>query len=111
QGQLVVGNKYMDAMIDLNKSRQGIENEILENNCLAYEDAVRILYMLKAKMAGEEVLEPKRSWDPNVKLNNIDLIEKSTGQKIEIEPNETSLKMSRKRREIYEKDELETEEK
>lgn len=111
QGQLVVGNEYMDAMIDLNKSRQGIENEILENNCLAYEDAVRILYMLKAKMAGEEILEPKRSWDPNVKLNNIDLIEKATGRKIEIEPNETSLKMSKKRREIYEKDELEIEEK
>ncbi|MCR2043988.1 D-proline reductase (dithiol) proprotein PrdA [Anaerosalibacter massiliensis] len=107
QGQLVVGNKYMDAMVDLNKSRQGIENEILENNCLAYEDAVRILYMLKAKMAGEEIIAPERSWNPDVKLNNINLIEKVTGKKIEIAPNETSLKMSKKRREIYEKDELE----
>ena len=107
QGQLVVGNEYMDAMIDLNKSRQGIENEILGNNCLAYEDAIRILYMLKAKMAGEEIVAPERSWKPEVKSNNIDLIEKATGKEIEIAPNETSLKMSKKRREIYEKDEIE----
>lgn len=105
QGQLVVGNKYMDALIDLNKSEQGIENEILENNCLAPEDAVRAIYMLKAKMAGEEIKSPERKWNPNVKLNNIDLIEQSTGKKIELEPNETSLKKSKKRREIYEKDE------
>lgn len=105
QGQLVVGNKYMDAMIDLNKSRQGIENEILENNCLAYEDAIRALCMLKAKMSGEEIKEPERSWNPNVKLNNIDMIEKATGKKIELVPNETTLKKSKKRREIYEKDE------
>lgn len=105
QGQLVVGNKYMDALIDLNKSEQGIENEILENNCLAPEDSVRAIYMLKAKMAGEEIKPPERKWNQNVKLNNIDLIEKSTGKKIELEPNETSLKKSKKRREIYEKDE------
>lgn len=105
QGQLVVGNKYMDALIDLNKSEQGIENEILENNCLAPEDAVRAIYMLKAKMAGEEIKSAERKWNSNVKLNNIDLIEKATGKKIELEPNETSLEKSKKRREIYEKDE------
>lgn len=105
QGQLVVGNKYMDALIDLNKSEQGIENEILENNCLAPEDAVRAINMLKAKMAGEEIKAAERKWNSNVKLNNIDLIEKATGKKIELEPNETSLEKSKKRREIYEKDE------
>src|SRR5690606_23120344 len=31
QGALVVGNKYMNHMIDNNKSMQGIENEILGN--------------------------------------------------------------------------------
>lgn len=105
QGQLVVGNKYMDAMIDLNKSKKGIENEILENNCLTKEDALRAMAMLKAKVAGEEIKSPERSWDPNVKLNNIDLIEAEIGEKIELAPNETSLKMSKKRREIYAKEE------
>ncbi|MGM0602010.1 MAG: D-proline reductase (dithiol) proprotein PrdA [Bacillota bacterium] len=105
QGQLVVGNEYMDAMVDLNKSRQGIENEILENNCLTKEDAIRAIAMLKSKVAGEEIKEPERSWNPNVKLNNIEVIEDEIGEKIELVPNETTLKMSKKRKEIYEKDE------
>lgn len=105
QGQLVVGNKYMDAMIDLNKSRQGIENEILSNNCLTQEDAIRALAMLKLKMAGEKIEKADRKWNPNVKEENIRLIEKVTGRKIERPVNETSLKISEKRRTIYEKDE------
>ena len=28
QGALVVGNKYMNAMVDNNKSKSGIENEV-----------------------------------------------------------------------------------
>jgi D-proline reductase (dithiol) PrdA len=105
QGQLVVGNKHMDAMIDNNKSRQGIENEILGNNCICEEDAIRALYMLKAKMAGEEIKAPERKYNPEVKLNNVSAIEKETGRKIELVPNESILKMSKKRKEIYEKDE------
>jgi D-proline reductase (dithiol) PrdA len=105
QGQLVVGNKYMDAMVDLNKSRQGIENEILSNNCLTKEDAVRGLFMLKLKMAGGKIEKADRKWTPDVKLNNIKLIEEFIGEKIKIPVNETSLKMSEKRRTIYEKDE------
>jgi D-proline reductase (dithiol) PrdA len=104
QGQLVVGNPYMDCLIDNNKSAQGIENEILENNCLAPEDAVRAVYMLKAKMSGEKIKEAERKWNPNVKLNNIELIEKATGRKINVELNEQSLEKSKKRREIYEKE-------
>lgn len=105
QGELVVGNKYMDAMIDLNKSRQGIENEILSNNCLTEEDAKRALSMLKSKIAGETIKKAKRKWSSDTKMNNIDLIEKATEEKIELQPNETSLKMSEKRKKIYEKDE------
>lgn len=103
QGQLVVGNKYMDAMVDLNKSRQGIENEILENNCLCKEDAIRALSMLKAKMAGEEIKKAERKYNKDVKLNNIKLIEKATNRNIDLVDNESSLKMSKKRRELYEK--------
>lgn len=105
QGALVTGNQYMVAMVDNNKSRQGIENEILENNTLCQEDAIRALAMLKNQMAGEEVKAPERKWNPNVKLNNIDLIKEQTGREFDLVENESILKMSKKRREIYEKDE------
>ena len=106
QGQLVVGNEHMNAMVDNNKSRQGIENEILENNCLAEEDAIRALEMIRAKIEGEEIEEPNRKWTPDVKEANVKAIEEQTGQKIELVPNETSLKMSKKRKEIYEADDF-----
>lgn len=95
QGQLVVGNKYMDAIVDLNKSKEGIENEILENNCLCEEDAIRALSMLKAKMAGEEIKKAERKYNKDVKLNNIDLIEKATNSKIDLVDNETVLKTNK----------------
>ncbi|MDK2562812.1 D-proline reductase (dithiol) proprotein PrdA [Romboutsia sedimentorum] len=103
QGALVVGNKYMKYMIDNNKSKQGIENEILSNNTLSPEDAVRALAMLKSVIGGEEVKAPERKWNANVKLNNIEAIEKEIGQKIVLEENEQSLPKSKKRTEIYEK--------
>lgn len=102
QGALVVGNKYMKNMIDNNKSAQGIENEILSNNTLSPEDAIRALTMLKAVMEGEAVKEAERKWNPNVKQNNVELIEKALDIKIELEDNEQVLEMSKKRREIYE---------
>ncbi len=105
QGALVVGNEYMKYMIDNNKSKQGIENEILSNNTLCKEDAVRALAMLKAVMAGEEITPAERKWNANVKLNNIEMIEKETGNKVDLLENEQVLEKSRKRREIYEKEE------
>ena len=104
QGALVVGNEYMTHMVDNNKSKQGIENEILENNCLAPEDAIRALVMLKSVMAGEEVKPAERKWNNNVKMNNIELIEKALNIKIPLEDNEQVLEKSKKRAEIYEKD-------
>lgn len=83
QGALVVGNKYMVNMVDNNKSVEGIENEILSCNTLCHEDAVRALEMLKTSMEGCEVSEAERKWNPNVKENNIEAIEKTTGSKIE----------------------------
>lgn len=88
QGQLVVGNKYMDAMIDLNKSEKGIENEILSNNCLCEEDAIRALYMLKAKISGKEIIKAERKYSQEVKENNIKAIENVTGILIERVENE-----------------------
>ncbi|MDO4711124.1 MAG: D-proline reductase (dithiol) proprotein PrdA [Peptostreptococcaceae bacterium] len=105
QGALVVGNKYMKNMIDNNKSAQGIENEILSNNTLCEEDAIRAVAMLKTVMAGEEVKEAERKWNPNVKLNNVEMIEKVLGTKIALVENEQVLPKSKKRMEIYEVEE------
>ena len=102
QGALVVGNKYMKNMIDNNKSAQGIENEILSNNTLCEEDAIRAVAMLKSVMAGEATKEAERKWNPNVKLNNVEMIEKAYGKKIELVENEQVLPKSKKRMEIYE---------
>ena len=107
QGALVVGNKYMTHMVDNNKSRQGIENEILENNTLAPEEAHRIVAMLKNAIEGEEVKPAERKWNNNVKLNNIDAIEKALGIEIPLEKNETSLNMTRKRSQLYERADIE----
>ena len=62
--------------------------------------------MLRAKIEGEEIEEPNRKWTPDVKEANVKAIEEQTGQKIELVPNETSLKMSKKRKEIYEADDF-----
>ena len=101
QGALVVGNKYMQYMVDNNKSEAGIENEILGNNTLCPEDAVRALAMLKTAMAGEEVKAAEKKWNPNVKATNVELIEAACGKKIELVDNEQSLPMSQKRKEKY----------
>ena len=101
QGALVVGNKYMQYMVDNNKSESGIENEVLGCNTLCPEDAVRALAMLKTAMAGEEVKAAEKKWNPNVKSTNVELIEGAYGKKLELVENEQSLPMSQKRKEKY----------
>ncbi|TLG81317.1 D-proline reductase (dithiol) proprotein PrdA [Vagococcus zengguangii] len=102
QGALVVGNEHMVAMVDNNKSKQGIENEILSNNTLCREDAIRDLAMLKTLMGGGTIKPAERKWNPNVKQNNIEVIEAKLGKKIELVENEQTLPKSKKRQEIYE---------
>ncbi len=101
QGALVVGNKYMTAMVDNNKSESGIENEVLGCNTLCQEDAIRALAMLKTAMAGEDIKKAEKKWNPNVKATNVELIEKAYGKKVELVANEQSLPMSQKRKEKY----------
>ncbi len=101
QGALVVGNKYMQYMVDNNKSESGIENEVLGCNTLCPEDAVRAIAMLKTAMAGEDVKAAEKKWNPNVKSSNVELIEAAYGRKIALEENEQSLPMSQKRKEKY----------
>lgn len=101
QGALVVGNPYIKYMVDNNKSEEGIENEVLACNTLCPEDAKRAITMLNSVMAGEEIKDSERKWNPNVKENNLDLIEKMHSIEIEREKNEKSLPMSNKRKEKY----------
>jgi len=66
QGQMVVGNPYMDAMIELNKDAQGFENEVAGCSSLTAADARRAVLMLKTRMAGIPVLPPEPKWDQRV---------------------------------------------
>jgi len=77
QGALVTGNKYMDAMIELNKAKDGVECDILENNTITDEDALRAVALLKNKMMGVEIKEAERKWNNAVLDNNMDLAKKS----------------------------------
>ncbi|HAS80176.1 MAG TPA: D-proline reductase (dithiol) proprotein PrdA [Fusobacteriaceae bacterium] len=99
QGALVVGNKYMELMVDNNKSEEGVENEVLACNTLCKEDALRALGMLKSAMDGSDVKGAERKWNPNVKELNLEAIESNMGSKIERVLNETSIPMSEKRTE------------
>ena len=101
QGALVVGNKYTKYMVDNNKSEAGIENEVLGCNTLCKEDAIRALAMLKTAIAGEEVVAAERHWNPNVKENNLEAVEKTYAVSIERVENETSIPASEKRLEKY----------
>ena len=66
QGQLVVGNKYMDAMIEVNKDKGGFESEILGQNTITLPDANRAVLMLKNKIAGVPVEAADKKWNQDV---------------------------------------------
>lgn len=66
QGQLVVGNKYADAMIEENMDKGGFENNVAGCSCVTKEVAARAIQMLKNKMAGVEIKPAPKKWDNNV---------------------------------------------
>jgi len=70
QGQLVVGNKYMDAMIEINKDKQGFENEIAGCSTITEDDAKRAILMLKTKMSGVAIEAADHKWNQAVITNN-----------------------------------------
>ncbi|HMM22756.1 MAG TPA: D-proline reductase (dithiol) proprotein PrdA [Selenomonadales bacterium] len=70
QGALVVGNKYMDAMIELNKDKGGFESEILGDSTVCPEDAERAVLMLKTKIAGVPIEGADRHWNQSVVVAN-----------------------------------------
>ena len=50
QAQFVVTNKYMDTIVDINKSEEGIETENVGENNAAEMDAKKAVALLKLKM-------------------------------------------------------------
>ena len=50
QAKFVVTNKYMDTIVDINKSAQGIETEVVGENNIDEVDAKKALAFLKLKM-------------------------------------------------------------
>jgi D-proline reductase (dithiol) PrdE len=50
QAKFVVTNKYMDTIVDINKSNQGIETEVVGENNTDEIDAKKALAFLKLKM-------------------------------------------------------------
>ncbi len=50
QGKFVVDNKYMDTIVDINKSEEGIETEVVGENNLDEMDARKAAALLKLKI-------------------------------------------------------------
>ncbi|MGM9661961.1 MAG: D-proline reductase (dithiol) proprotein PrdA [Oscillospiraceae bacterium] len=73
QGALVVGNKYMDAMVDLCVSEDGNVEDILAKNSLSPEAAFRAVAMLKTKMGGEKINSAPKHFNPDVIEENANL--------------------------------------
>ena len=54
QASFVVKNKYMDTIVDFNKSEEGIETEVVGENNVTLLDAKKALALLKLKMKRED---------------------------------------------------------
>jgi D-proline reductase (dithiol) PrdA len=80
QGQLVVGNEYMDAMIEINKDANGFENEVLSCSSICPEDAERARLMLKTKMAGIPIAPAERRWSQTVIDANQQIVDRKSGK-------------------------------
>ena len=50
QGQFVVTNQYMENIVDINKSEEGIETNVVGENNISELDARKALTLLKLKM-------------------------------------------------------------
>lgn len=54
QAKFVVTNKYMDTIVDFNKSEKGIETQVVGENNVNYLDVKKALAFLKLKMRKKE---------------------------------------------------------
>lgn len=62
QGALVVGNKYMDAMVDMCVTPDGWESDNLCENQLTPEIAARCVSMMKNKMMDQKIEPALKKW-------------------------------------------------
>ena len=76
QGALVVGNKYMDAMVDMCVSEDGWETDNLCENQLTPEVAQRCVAMLKNKMMGKSCKPALKKWRQEVADENTEKIKR-----------------------------------
>ncbi|MGG5314679.1 D-proline reductase (dithiol) proprotein PrdA [Enterococcus sp. AZ072] len=83
QGQLVVGNKYADAMVELNMDEGGFENDIAGTSCVTKEAAERSVQMLKNKMAGVSIQTAPKKWSNDVINDNNHLLNLGDNKLIE----------------------------
>lgn len=74
QGALVVGNKYMDTMVDMCVSEDGWETDNLCENQLTPEVAERCVAMLKNKMMGIPFKKAEKKWRQEVADSNTETI-------------------------------------
>ena len=70
QGALVVGNKYMDTMVDMCVSEDGWETDNLCENQMTPEVAQRCVAMMKNKMMGRSFKKAERQWSQAVADSN-----------------------------------------
>jgi D-proline reductase (dithiol) PrdA len=66
QGQLVVGNKYANAMVEENMDKGGFENDIAGCSCVTKEVAARAIQMLKNQIAGVKINPAPKKWNNDV---------------------------------------------
>lgn len=76
QGTMVIGNKYMDAMVETNKDENGMEAQKLNVSVICPEDAERAVVMMKTKMAGIPIEPPERKWNQDVIYENQEVVDK-----------------------------------
>lgn len=66
QGQLVVGNKYANAMVEENMDKGGFENDIAGCSCVTKEVAARAIQMLKNQIEGVKINPAPKKWNNDV---------------------------------------------
>lgn len=82
QGALVVGNKYMDAMVDLAcENGNGIATDRIGENSISDEAALSAVAMLKNKLMGEPIEPADKKWNFNVHDLNLELAKESHHEK------------------------------
>nr|WP_243154993.1 glycine/sarcosine/betaine reductase component B subunit [Mogibacterium timidum] len=79
QGALVVGNKYMDVMVDHCVTEHGNVEDILAKNTGTEETAIRAVALVKNKIVGEKIRQAERRYNPALIKDNEELAEEVYG--------------------------------